>query len=103
MAHMQAAWHSLVPTFFTTMCTIAILIGVSEIPVIVAANRDELIVRGDAKRVRVAYVATCIHSEHYGTRSSTLVAFEQGRVGAYLHADGSPCVTPCVDRTELLS
>jgi uncharacterized protein with NRDE domain len=47
--------------------------------------------------------ATCIHSELYGTRSSTLVAIDHGRVAAYLHADGPPCVTPFVDRTELLS
>jgi hypothetical protein len=46
--------------------------------------------------------ATCIHSEHYGTRSSTLAAIERGRVHAYLHADGPPCVTPFVDHTELL-
>lgn len=44
----------------------------------------------------------CIHSEHYGTRSSTLVAIDHGRVTAYLHADGPPCVTPFVDRKELL-
>src|SRR5439155_23785596 len=47
--------------------------------------------------------ATCIHSEHYGTRSSTLVAVERGRVAAYLHADGPPCVTAFVDRMELLA
>jgi uncharacterized protein with NRDE domain len=47
--------------------------------------------------------ATCIHSEQYGTRSSTLVALERGRVAAYLHADGPPCVTPFVDRMELLA
>lgn len=38
--------------------------------------------------------ATCIHSEHYGTRSSTIVELERGRVRSYLHADGPPCVTP---------
>jgi uncharacterized protein with NRDE domain len=47
--------------------------------------------------------ATCIHSERYGTRSSTLVAIERGRIAAYLHADGPPCVTAFVDRTELLA
>lgn len=47
--------------------------------------------------------ATCIHSERYGTRSSTLVAVEPGRIAAYMHADGPPCVTPFVDRMELLS
>ncbi len=46
--------------------------------------------------------ATCIHSEHYGTRSSTIAALERGRVRAYLHADGPPCVTEFADRRELL-
>jgi uncharacterized protein with NRDE domain len=46
--------------------------------------------------------ATCIHSELYGTRSATLLALEPGRVAAYLHADGPPCVTKFVDRKELL-
>jgi uncharacterized protein with NRDE domain len=47
--------------------------------------------------------ATCIHSELYGTRSSTLVALDRGRVAAYLHADGPPCVTAYVDQMELLA
>jgi uncharacterized protein with NRDE domain len=47
--------------------------------------------------------ATCIHSEHYGTRSSTIAAFERGRVAAFLHADGPPCTTPLTDRKELLA
>jgi len=47
--------------------------------------------------------AICIHSEHYGTRSSTLLAIEKARVAAYLHADGPPCTTPFVDRMELLN
>jgi uncharacterized protein with NRDE domain len=46
--------------------------------------------------------ATCIHSETYGTRSSTLLAVEPGRVLHYLHADGPPCTTPFVDRSVLL-
>jgi uncharacterized protein with NRDE domain len=46
--------------------------------------------------------ATCIHTEHYGTRSSTLVGLEPGRVAAYLHADGSPCTTPYADLRGLL-
>jgi len=49
-----------------------------------------------------ALTATCIHTEAYGTRSSSLVAIEPGHTRAYLHADGPPCVTPFVDRTELL-
>ena len=47
--------------------------------------------------------ATCIHTEQYGTRSSTILAFAPGRVLAYLHADGPPCTTPFVDRRELLA
>jgi uncharacterized protein with NRDE domain len=46
--------------------------------------------------------AICIHSEHYGTRSSTLVAIDKARVAGYLHADGPPCITPYVDCMELL-
>jgi uncharacterized protein with NRDE domain len=49
-----------------------------------------------------ALTAPCIHTDVYGTRSSTLLAIEHGRTLAYLHADGPPCVTPFVDRTELL-
>jgi uncharacterized protein with NRDE domain len=45
--------------------------------------------------------ATCIHTPLYGTRSSTIVAFSERQVIAYLHADGPPCTTPFRDRTEL--
>lgn len=47
--------------------------------------------------------ATCIHSEHYGTRSSTIVALDRGGVRAYLHADGPPCTTPFADLGGLLA
>jgi uncharacterized protein with NRDE domain len=47
--------------------------------------------------------ATCIHAGHYGTRSASLIALDHGRVVAYRHADGPPCVTPFVDRMELLA
>ncbi len=47
--------------------------------------------------------ATCIHSAEYGTRSATLLALEPGRIAAYDHADGPPCVTPFVSRLELLA
>lgn len=47
--------------------------------------------------------ASCIHTEHYGTRSATLVAIDHGKTVAYRHADGPPCTTPFVDRMELLS
>ncbi|HEY5921933.1 MAG TPA: NRDE family protein [Kofleriaceae bacterium] len=46
--------------------------------------------------------AACIHSEHYGTRSSTLIAIDKDRVVSYLHADGSPCTAAYEDRLELL-
>lgn len=46
--------------------------------------------------------AACIHTEAYGTRSSSLVAIDHGKALAYLHADGPPCVTEYLDRTELL-
>lgn len=41
--------------------------------------------------------ANCIHSEHYGTRSSTILALTERAVLTYLHADGPPCVTPFVE------
>jgi uncharacterized protein with NRDE domain len=46
--------------------------------------------------------ATCIHSEYYGTRSSTILAIDRDRVIEYRHADGRPCVTPFIDRRSLL-
>jgi len=46
--------------------------------------------------------ATCIHSDSYGTRSSTIVALEPGRVRDYLHADGRPCETPFLSMRDLL-
>ncbi len=46
--------------------------------------------------------ATCIHSEHYGTRSSTILAVGEG-VLAYHHSDGSPCTHALTDRRGLLS
>ncbi|HEY5945158.1 MAG TPA: hypothetical protein VIV40_06690, partial [Kofleriaceae bacterium] len=46
--------------------------------------------------------ATCIHSEYYGTRSSTLLAIARDGVAGYLHADGSPCTAPFVDRLDLI-
>lgn len=46
--------------------------------------------------------AMCIHSDHYGTRSATLLALAPGRVLAYRHADGPPCTTPFQDLGGLL-
>lgn len=42
-----------------------------------------------------------IRSEHYGTRSSSLVALGPGRVLAYLAADGPPSETAFTDRMGL--
>jgi len=50
-----------------------------------------------------ALTATCIHTPAYGTRSSTIVGLAPGRVAHYLHADGTPCTTPFVDRGDLLA
>jgi uncharacterized protein with NRDE domain len=46
--------------------------------------------------------ATCIHSEHYGTRSASILALAPGRVLSLLHADGPPCTTPFTELRSLL-
>lgn len=46
--------------------------------------------------------ATCIHSESYGTRSSTLLALGPGRVIDYRYTVGSPCTSPLVDGRSLV-
>jgi uncharacterized protein with NRDE domain len=46
--------------------------------------------------------ATCIHSEHYGTRSSTILALGEGRVIDYLYTDGRPCTHPLLDGRALV-
>lgn len=46
--------------------------------------------------------AVCIHGEHYGTRSASLVALDPGRVRAYLATDGPPGETPFTDRMSLV-
>jgi len=85
-------------------------------------NWDDLVPRmiaalGDHTRVPLAEVppshlppelareltATCIHSTAYGTRSSSLIAIDHGRIAAYLHADGPPCVTHFESKLELLA
>ncbi len=43
--------------------------------------------------------ATCIHTETYGTRSASIIAF--GERITYLHADGPPCTTAFRDISEL--
>ncbi len=49
-----------------------------------------------------AMTATCIHTQHYGTRSATLFAADASGAIAYRHADGPPCTAPFADRMELL-
>jgi uncharacterized protein with NRDE domain len=46
--------------------------------------------------------AICVHTDFYGTRSSTLLALAPGRVAHYAFADGPPCTAELRDRTELL-
>jgi uncharacterized protein with NRDE domain len=50
-----------------------------------------------------AMTATCIRTEHYGTRSSSLFAASLAGAVAYRHADGPPDAAPFVSRLELLS
>lgn len=38
----------------------------------------------------------CVHTEGYGTRSSSVVLFEAGGRAAFFHADGPPCRRPLV-------
>jgi uncharacterized protein with NRDE domain len=47
--------------------------------------------------------AVCIHTEHYGTRSASLVALSRRHVARYLFADGPPCKTSFQDVMPLLS
>lgn len=47
--------------------------------------------------------ALCIHTEHYGTRSSSIVALDTGGIACYLHAPRSPCQTPYQDLGHLLT
>jgi hypothetical protein len=44
----------------------------------------------------------CVHTERYGTHSSTLLALDPGRVARYLFASGPPCRTTFEDVTDLL-
>ncbi len=46
--------------------------------------------------------ALCIHLPRYGTRSSTLLALEPGRLLHYLYAEGKPCEVAFEDRMGLL-
>jgi uncharacterized protein with NRDE domain len=56
-----------------------------------------------ARELARELTAICIHSEHYGTRSASLVALDRGRVVDYLAADGPPDEAPFTDRIALFS
>ncbi len=49
------------------------------------------------------FQAVCIHTPSFGTRSSTIIAAERGRIAHYLFAAGPPCTTPYQDVTALLA
>lgn len=46
--------------------------------------------------------AACVHQDRYGTRSSSSVLVDDGGRVTYRVAEGTPCVTPFVDVSELL-
>ena len=52
---------------------------------------------------RIETLAACVHTETYGTRSSTLVAVPDtvGRAPTVRVADGHPCTAPFVDAAHL--
>lgn len=47
--------------------------------------------------------ALCVRTPAYGTRSSTVVLLQPGKVGQFWYADGPPDQTPFVDITPLFS
>jgi uncharacterized protein with NRDE domain len=57
---------------------------------------------GFSRELAAQLQAVCIHTEHYGTRSSSLIALDPGRVARYLFADGPPCRTAFQDMTGLV-
>jgi len=46
--------------------------------------------------------ATCIHGDHYGTRSSTLLALGPDHVIDYRYTEGPPCTSPLRDAMPIL-
>ncbi|MGE0789910.1 MAG: NRDE family protein [Sandaracinaceae bacterium] len=44
----------------------------------------------------------CIHTAHYGTRSSTIVALTPGALASYRYAEGPACVSELRDYTSLV-
>jgi uncharacterized protein with NRDE domain len=47
--------------------------------------------------------ALCVHTPAYGTRSASLLALGTSGVEHFLDAAGPPCVTPLIDRPELVA
>lgn len=47
--------------------------------------------------------ALCVHTPHYGTRSSTVVALRPGGVAHYQYASAAPCSSQLVDATDFVS
>lgn len=66
------------------------------------AGSREAVVSSLQQVLRAHDPPVCVHAPWYGTRSSTIVAIEPGRVARYLHAEGPPCTTPFEDVTRLL-
>ncbi len=62
----------------------------------------EALTVGDVTR-RTATLASCVHTEDYGTRSATVVTVRRatGAVPVVEVADGPPCAAPFVDATGL--
>jgi uncharacterized protein with NRDE domain len=56
-----------------------------------------------SKPLLIELQALCIHTEHYGTCSATMVAISPGQVVHYLFAPGSPCTEDFEDVTSLLT
>ena len=66
-------------------------------------SADEVAVpAGFSRELAAQLQAVCIHTEHYGTRSSSLIALDPGRVARYLFADGPPCRAAFQDMTGLV-
>jgi hypothetical protein len=59
----------------------------------------------DGRERRAATLASCVHTDGYGTRSSALVRVgdDDALAPDLLVADGPPCTTPFVDARRLWS
>lgn len=76
--------------------------SVPEVAPEVAAEPGPAPVEGGRQRP-VETLAACVHTDEYGTRSSTIVsvASSPARHPQVLVADGHPCTSPYVDATDL--